>query len=127
MFQAGKYDSITTPYTTKIEYYVIKFLLEAYTLQEDTTYDRQINTAGKIFFKTQYMTYMQYYTKWHWKKSQQQNNNIVRICTFVHPCLDLMAVTEVKQIPNTLYSRNQSRKAFQGRPIFLTDSDHVLT
>ena len=64
LVQTGKYGDINTTYTTKMGYYVINFLSESYTPQEDTTCDRQISTSGEIVVKSQYMNYMQDYTKW---------------------------------------------------------------
>ena len=49
---------------------------------------------------------------------------IVTTRTILHPCLDVMKVTEVKQIHKSVWNRNQSHKAIQGYPICLTDSDH---
>ena len=48
-------------------YYVIKFLSEAYTLQEDTTYNVQISTSSELVVKAQYIPSMQYKTKWYWE------------------------------------------------------------
>ena len=42
----------------------------------------------------------------------------------MHPCLDVITVANVEQIPNNLCNRNQSRKALQRRSIRITDSDH---
>ena len=49
---------------------------------------------------------------------------IVTTRTILHPCLDVMKLTEVKQIHKSVWNRNQSHKAIQGYPICLTDSDH---
>ena len=38
--------------------------------------------------------------------------------------MNVMSVTEVKQIPNSVCNRNKSCKALKRRPIFLIDSDH---
>ena len=35
LLQTGKYGAINTKYTTKMGYYVIEFMSEAYTLQEE--------------------------------------------------------------------------------------------
>ena len=70
------------------------------------------------------MNFMQYYTKQFWGKSQQEKNIIFPIRTIVHPCLDVMSVTEVKQIPRILCNINQAHKALQRCPIRLTDSNH---
>ena len=46
LVQYGKYGAIKTTDTSRMGYYIIKFVSEAYTLQEDTTHDRQIISAG---------------------------------------------------------------------------------
>ena len=38
--------------------------------------------------------------------------------------MDIMAVTEVKQITNSLCNRNQANKDLQRRPICINDSDN---
>ena len=40
-------------------FYVIKFVLEAYTLQEYTTCDRKISMASELVLKSQYLNFMQ--------------------------------------------------------------------
>ena len=42
----GKYGAINTDDMTKNVFYVIMFISEAYTLQNNTTIDRQIISAG---------------------------------------------------------------------------------
>ena len=58
LVQSGKYGYIYTTDTTIMGYYVIKFVSEAYTSQEDTTYDGQISTSGKLVVKAQYLICM---------------------------------------------------------------------
>ena len=55
----GIYGAINTADTSTTEFYVIIFTSEAYTLKNNTTIDRQIITAGKLFFKAQYICSMQ--------------------------------------------------------------------
>ena len=50
-----KYGTINTTYTTKTGYYVIKFMSEAYTLQEETMCDGKISTDVELAVKSQYM------------------------------------------------------------------------
>ena len=59
LFQSGKYGVISTAYTTKNGLYVIQYISMAYTLQNNTKIDGQIISAGKLFFKTQYICSMQ--------------------------------------------------------------------
>ena len=58
-------------------------------------------------------------------KTQQRNNIIVTTHTILHPCIDVMAVTEVKK-PKCVCNINQARKALKRRHIFITDSDHYF-
>ena len=51
LVQSGKYYSINTTNTSTMGYYVIKFVSDAYTLQENTTCDRKIISAGELFVK----------------------------------------------------------------------------
>ena len=46
LVQTGQYDDINTTDTTTMTYYVIKFLSESYTLQEDTMCDGKISNSG---------------------------------------------------------------------------------
>ena len=47
-------------------YYVINFVSEAHTLQDDTTFDGNISPAGEIFVKAQYLRCLQEKTNWYW-------------------------------------------------------------
>ena len=65
---------------------------------------------------------MKYNTKWYWEKSPQQKI-IVPTFIIVHLCFNVMTVTEVKDA-KSVCNKNQSHKAIQRHPIFLTDSYH---
>ena len=69
------------------------------------------------------MNCMQNIKKWYWGQSQDQKSITVPTCTIVHPCLDIMEVTDTKQIPKGVCNINQSRKALQRNPIHITESD----
>ena len=66
LFQSGKYGAMNTTYTSTMGYYLIKFLSEAYTLQDDTKCNGQIISAGEIFVKAQYLSCMKENTNCHW-------------------------------------------------------------
>ena len=57
--QSGMYGDINTDYTTTNGFYVIQFLSDAYTLQNNTTIDGQIISAGELVVKAQYICSMQ--------------------------------------------------------------------
>ena len=59
LVKTGKYVTMNTTDTNTMGYYFIKFLSEYYTPQEYTACDEQINKAGKLAVKLQYIKYMQ--------------------------------------------------------------------
>ena len=72
LFQSGKYGAINTTDTKTNIFNFIIFPSEAYTLQNNTTIDRQIITDGELFFKAQYPCSMQASNNWFWDKHPQQ-------------------------------------------------------
>ena len=63
--ESGKYGATNTTDTSTNVFYVIMFISEAYTLQDNTTIDGKIITAGKLVFKSQYLSSMQVDTNWY--------------------------------------------------------------
>ena len=53
------YSAINTDETTTNGFYVIQFISEAYTLQNDTTIYGQVISAGELVVKSQYLFSMQ--------------------------------------------------------------------
>ena len=53
LVQTRQYVAINKTYAITKGYYVIKVSLESYTLQEDTTCDKQISTFGELVGKAQ--------------------------------------------------------------------------
>ena len=58
LVQACKYVSMNPIYTTKLVYYVVMYVSEAYTLQEETACDGKFITYGELFVKAQYPRFM---------------------------------------------------------------------
>ena len=115
---------MNTTDTPKMGYYVIKFVSESYTLQEETTYDIQIIPAGELVVKAQYLSCIQEKINWYWDHKNQQEVIIVPTQNFVHPCLDVVAVKYDHDIPKGVFNRNNSKQALQKHPIYLTEYDH---
>ena len=65
MEKTYKYGAINTTDKTTMGYYVIKFMSEPYTLQEEKMCSGKISTSGEIVVKYQYMNCMQENTKWY--------------------------------------------------------------
>ena len=68
LVQLVKRGAINSSETTTMGYYGIKYLSETYTLQEDQTTDGQVNNAGKILVKTEYLSIMKSRKHWYWKQ-----------------------------------------------------------
>ena len=77
LVQYGKYGAINTDDTSTNGYYVIMFISEAYTLQNNTTIDRKCITDGGLVVKAQYIFSMQDSTNWYWGQHPQQQDIIV--------------------------------------------------
>ena len=71
LFKYVKYGTINTAYTSANGFYVIIFTSESYTLQNNTTIDWKIITAGELVVKAQYICSMQESTNWFWDKHTQ--------------------------------------------------------
>ena len=69
------------------------------------------------------MNCMQERKKWYRGQLPKQNNIIAPTCTIVHPYLDDMTVTEVKNT-KSVCNITQACRAIQRRHIYLMDSDH---
>ena len=68
-------------------YYVIKFISEPYTLQEETVCNRKISIVGELVVKAQYMNYMQDNKKIYWGgKTQQKKYN----WSLMHNCTSML-------------------------------------
>ena len=63
----GIYGAIHTDETTKTVLYVIQFISEEYTLQNNTQIDGQNISAGELVVKAQYLWSMQESTNWYCK------------------------------------------------------------
>ena len=59
LVKSGMYDAINTYDTTTNGFYVIQFISEAYTLQNNTKIDGQVIYAGELVVKAQYIFSMQ--------------------------------------------------------------------
>ena len=100
------------------------FASGAYTLQENTTIDGQIITAGELVVKSQYTCSMQVDTNWY--SNQQPKNNVITVttCTILHPKLEVNSVTDFHAITTSVCARTQAKKAISRQPICLTDYDY---
>ena len=122
LFESGKYGDINTTDTSTNGFYFIMFTSGAYRLQENTTIDGQIITAGGLVVKAKYICSMQIDTNWYW--NQQPKHHVITVPkrTILHPQLEVNSMTEFYPIPTSLCSRTQAKKAISRQPICLVDS-----
>ena len=65
LVESVNYGSINKTDTTTNGFYVIIFISEAYTIQDNTKIDGKIRTAEELVVKAQYICSMQVDTNWY--------------------------------------------------------------
>ena len=123
LVKSGKYGAINTTDTSKNGFHVNIFTSEAYTLQNNTTIDGQVTTAGELVVKAQYLCPMQEINNWYWDQHPQQKVITVTTRTILHPRLDVIAIIYIHDIPKSVCTRTQAKKAISIHPICLTGSE----
>ena len=124
LVQLGMYGAINTYDTTADGLYVIKFLSDAYTLQNNTTIDGQDISTGKLVVKAQYLCSIQNNTNWYWKHQPLQLTIIVQTRTIIHQRLEFIMIQYVQDILRKLCGMNEEKKSIQGHPIIMTNPDY---
>ena len=66
LVQSGNCGATNTPYYTTIGYYVIQFVSEEYTIQEDTNCDGKVSTSDELVVKEHYLSSTQENKKRYW-------------------------------------------------------------
>ena len=118
------YGAITTDYTTTKGFYVIQFLSEKYTLQNITTIDGQVISAGELVLIALYLFFKQEHTNWYWKQQPLQHTIIVPTHTILHLRLDVITIRYFQDIPKNLCNGIQAKKDIQIHPIIMNDADY---
>ena len=81
LVQPGIYGAINTDDTTTNGFYVVQLLSDVYTLQNNTTIDGQVISAGELVVKAQYLCSVQENTNWYWKQQPLQYTIIFPRCS----------------------------------------------
>ena len=123
LVQSGKYGAIKTTGTATNMFYVIVFTSEVYKLQDNTTIEGQIITAGELVFKAQYLCSMQERTNWFCYQHSQHQVITVPTRTILHPKLNVTVVTDIHYTPKSVCNMTQE-KSISRHPICLNDSDY---
>ena len=88
---------------------MIKFVSEAFTLQDDNTCDGKISPADEPVVKAQYLRCMKEETDFYWEKKNQQQAIIILTRNIVHLCIDFVAVKDVHNILRSDCNINQEK------------------
>ena len=90
-------------------FYNIKFISEAYTLNNNTKIGWQIISSGELVVKAQYICSMQENYNWYWKQQPLQQTIVVPTHIIIHLCLGVVIITYVQDIPKIVCNRIQAK------------------
>ena len=124
LFKLIMYGYINTYDTTTNWLYVIQFLSEAYTLQNNTTIDGKVISYGKLVVNAQYLFSIQGTTNWYWNQQPLQQTITVPTCTILLPRIEFIIIRYVQDIPKKLCDRSEAKTLTQGHPIIVTGADN---
>ena len=65
LVQNGKYGAINNEYPTTMGYYVVRFLSEPYTLQDEKKVDKKVMKSGELIKKAEYISIRKASTNWY--------------------------------------------------------------
>ena len=99
------YGNIHTYDTTTNGLYFIQFISNEYTLQNNTTFDGQVISTGKLVAKAQHLFSMQENKNWYLKQQPLQQTTIVPTRTILHPRLHVITIRHVQDIPKNVCNR----------------------
>ena len=102
LVQYGMYGAINTYKTTINGFYVIQFISDTYTLQNNTTIYGQVIYAGELFSNEQYICSTQENTNWYWKQQPLQHTIIVPKRRIIHSRIDAITIRDIQNIPKNV-------------------------
>ena len=107
------YGAINTDDTTTNGLYVIQFISEAYTLQNNTTIYGQVISAGESVVKAQYFYSVKEKTNFYCKQQPLQQTIIVPTHTIFHPRLDIIIIRDFQDIPNNFCNSILAKETYK--------------
>ena len=94
------------------------FTSGAYKLQENTTIDGKIITAGELVVKAQYICSMQIDTSWYCNQQPKHHVITVPTRTIIHPRPEVNVITDFHAIPTSVCTRTQKKIYLKSAYIF---------
>ena len=107
-----------------MDYFVINYLSEPYTLQEDQTTYGEVIKAGGLVVKSECLSFMKTKTNFYWRQHRTNQNVIISTRRIVHQCLEMSIINNAADIPRIICNKKQVRQAVQRQPICIADADH---
>ena len=95
LVQLGKFGAINASYPTTMGYYMMKYISEPYTLQEDRTTYGQVSKAVQLVHKSEYLSINKAKTNWCRQRYGTNKSIIISTCTISYPCLEVSVINNV--------------------------------
>ena len=99
LVQLGKYGAINASDTTKMGYYVIKYLSKPYTLKDYQTACGKVSKACQCLVIEEYISITKAKTNWYWQQHKTNQRVIISTHIIVHPCIDVLVIKMLQTIP----------------------------
>ena len=85
-----------------MDYFVINYLSEPYTLQEDQTTYGEVIKAGGLVVKSECLNFMEKKTNCYWRQHRTNQSVIISTRRIVHPCLEVSVINNAAEIPRII-------------------------
>ena len=110
LVKTDKYGDIITTDNITMEYYVVKFISEAYTLQQKCKHNGQRSETVELVLRSKYMDFMKVNTNWYWETATKQKIIIIPTHKIVHPSFYVVILTDFKSLSRGVCYKHKARK-----------------
>ena len=116
--QSVNYGAINTVDTTINGFCAIKFISDAYKLQNNTTIDGKIISVRGLFVREQYLCSIKEDSNGYGEQQLLQQNILVPTHTILRLCLHVFIMTHVQDIPITVCNRIHTKNPYKDTLFF---------
>ena len=116
--QTGNYDAINETYTRILVHYVLNYIFDAITLQEDTTTDNEVSPAGELAVRSLHLSHMKKKEKLVLQAEKNEQDVIILTHTIVHPCLDVSLINNFADIIRSICNNKNNIKLSSNKNIY---------
>ena len=72
----------------------------------------------------EYLSIMKAKNNWYCRQKENERNVIISTSTLFHPCLDVLVIKYVADIPLSICNKKQSHQYIQLQNIYIDDADN---